>query len=106
MDSGGNRLRNVQVVAVLYFLFALLHSNLRQKDDDMRCQCCNKILSSGEINYNKFLKRWDFCGICKDESRHLFEDNPLSGDGRSLANLHIHTHDIIDEFDAPVSRFH
>ena len=94
------------MVAVLYFLFALLHSNLRQKDDDMRCQCCNKILSSGEINYNKFLKRWDFCGICKDESRHLFEDNTLSGDGRSLANLNIHTHDIIDEFDALVSRFH
>ena len=106
MDSGENRSRDVRAVAVLCFLFALLHINLKTKEDDMRCQCCNRILSSGEINFNKFLKRWDFCGTCKDESRHLFEDNPLSGDSRSLANLDIHTHNLIGKFDAPVSRFH
>ena len=111
MDSGENRSRDVRAVAVLCFLFALLHINLKTKEDDMRCQCCNRILSSGEINFNKFLKRWDFCGTCKDESRHLFEDTSLkpvtiSGDSRSLVNWDIHTHDIIGKFDAPVSRFH
>ena len=41
----------------------------------MRCQCCNKILHSSEIHFNKLLKRWDWCGICKDHSRHLFDDS-------------------------------
>ncbi len=41
----------------------------------MRCQCCNKILHHSEIKFNKFLKQWDFCGICKDHSRHLYDDD-------------------------------
>mgnify|MGYP003140964279 CR=1 FL=1 len=40
----------------------------------MRCACCDTRLEESEIRYNKLLKRWDYCGVCKTVSKEVLAD--------------------------------
>jgi|TARA_R110002020_G_scaffold6627_1_gene28081 hypothetical protein len=40
----------------------------------MRCACCNTKLEESEVRYNKLLKRWDYCGVCKTASREIIAE--------------------------------
>ena len=40
----------------------------------MRCACCDTRLEESEVRYNKLLKRWDYCGVCKTVSKEILAD--------------------------------
>ena len=47
----------------------------------MRCNCCDKILTDAEIQWNKELGTWEMCSICLDISLDAAYSDGFQDDG-------------------------